>query len=160
MFDFTRFSDTVEVTVAVTGLITALGGAWLRWGLPRWQAFRAKTTAALDSLVGRPAVVDSITGVERVPALPGIGVRMDHAERQMELLTTTVAKLADQEAAITELREVAAQHAKDIALLQAGVVERVANKVEQTELFKTMQRMQDEDPTLDGEALDDEGDQQ
>lgn len=150
-------SDLTTWTAAIIGVGGALAviAGWWRWVRPRWRAFRAKTTAALDSLVGRPAVVDTITGQELVKALPGIGVRMEQTERQMELLTTTVAKLVDQEAAINELRDTQAQHAKDIALLQAGMVERVASKVEQTEMWKAVQRIQDDDPVVDGEALDD-----
>lgn len=153
--NLTALNDTTDTILGIGGVATLLVGLWFKWLGPKWQAKSQKWNQAIDSLVGRDAIIDSITGEERVPALPGMGVRQAKTEQQLELLTTTVAKLVDQEAAIAEIRTLVLQNTHNIALLQAAAVERVASKVEQTEMWKTMQRIKDEDPTLDGDVVDD-----
>lgn len=52
-------------------------------------------TKVSDVLLGRDAVIDSITGQELSPPLPGIGTRMSKQEDQMELLTKAVSTLSE-----------------------------------------------------------------
>jgi hypothetical protein len=69
--------------------------AWVRWIRPSYRSAKADFIAARDAVVGRDAVVDTITGRTLAPALPGVGVRLDKHEQQMDVLTNAVAKIAD-----------------------------------------------------------------
>lgn len=106
-----------------------------------WQAFKRVThktrtvrgdaVAIRDSILGRDAVVDSITGKELAPALPGIGQRMDTVERAL-------VALADQHAAIED-------HETRIKALEEARVERVVTQVESAAMWQAVVKATDED---------------
>lgn len=99
--------------------------AWWRWARPRLKRWNWERQAKNDVLIGRPAVLDSITGKELAPPLPGVGVRMD-------LLTETVAKLAD-----THLR--IENHEERIKVLEEATVERVVTRAESAQAYRAIE---------------------
>jgi hypothetical protein len=125
--------------VLAAGALVALIAGWLRWVRPRYRKARATMTAATDAIVGRPALLDSITGEEKVPALPGIGVRMAHQERQMELLAVTVTKLVDQQTHQRALEQRVDTHDDRIRALEDAAVERVVGKAESAQAWSAME---------------------
>lgn len=115
-------AETVVLSAAV---VAALAALW-KYGLKAWRTWRtarAKVTAVGDAILGREAVVDTITGKEIIPPLPGIGVRMAHQEQQMEAITAAVTRLASQHEALKD-------HETRIARLEEAAVERVVTKAE------------------------------
>lgn len=73
-------TDTsISVLLGALALLTALL-AWLRWVRPRVHSGRATWIAVRDTLVGREAQHDTITGEQTQEALPSLGVRMKNME--------------------------------------------------------------------------------
>lgn len=117
--------NPAESIILTAAVIAALAALW-KYGLKAWRAWRiarAKVTAVGDAILGREAVVDTITGKEIVPPLPGIGVRMAHQEQQMEAITAAVTRLASQHEALKD-------HESRISRLEDAAVERVVAKAE------------------------------
>jgi uncharacterized coiled-coil protein SlyX len=137
-------------------LTTVLGavGAWWKWLLPRWRDLVADVRKARDSIVGRDAIVDSITDEVRVPALPGIGVRMAHQEQQMELLTVTVTKLVDQQVHQQRLEQRVDAHDNRIKKLEEAQVERVVSRVESTAAFRAIEEAIKATPDAEGDVVE------
>lgn len=127
----------VAVAAAI-GALALLGKYALKgW---RWQrAFSRKATAVADSILGRDAVVDSITGKEIAPALPGMGVRMAHQEQQMEAITVAVTKLASQQ-------EYLVDHERRIKALEDQAVERVVTRAESAAAWRAVEAVAKNDP--------------
>lgn len=93
--DFLANLDTLQKTLAAVATVAGVVFAFWKWVRPRWRSLKSDFRAGRDALVGREAVVDSITGKELAPALPGMGVRMDTNERQLATLTEAVVALAN-----------------------------------------------------------------
>lgn len=140
-------SERINLLYALC-LLLALWLGWIKTIRPRLRAARQRWTQATDALLGRDAINDSITGEERVPALPGIGQRMSTVEDVMQTLVEAVSdqrkiqeKVIDHEARISRLER------DDLrAVLQAA--ERAATAASAAEVL----RMVNERDTLDGAA--------
>lgn len=107
----------------------------LLWKVTRRAHDKAKdvggdVVAVRDSILGRPAVVDSITGKELAPALPGIGQRMDTVERAL-------VALADQHAVLED-------HETRLKALEDARVERVVTQVESAAMWQAVAKAADE----------------
>lgn len=98
-----------------------------------------------DSILGRPATVDSITGKELAPALPGIGQRMDTVERAVIALADQHLKLDNHEARLED-------HAVRIQALEEASVERVVSRVESAQAWSAMEAAINSDPNEAGET--------
>lgn len=145
-------TDPIALALSIGALLSMLAG-WLRWGRPRIRKAKSDGVAMRDAILGRDAVVDTITGTELAPELPGIGVRMAHQEqqqietsRQMETMAIAVTKLVSQQHAIAELRsevtghaEALAEHAEQIAELKAASMERVITRAEAAQAWQAME---------------------
>jgi hypothetical protein len=151
----TSAPDWIEACVGLTVLVGAIYG-FFRWVRPRWRAARAKWVMAVDSLVGRDAIVDSITGEEKSPALPGVGVRMAHQEQQMELLTVTVTKLVDNQAHQLKLEGRVDDLDDRVAKLEANQVERVVARAETTAAYRAIEEAIKATPDQEADADEDE----
>lgn len=127
----------VAVAAAI-GALALLGKYALKgW---RWQrAFSRKAAAIGDAILGRDAVVDSITGKEIAPPLPGMGVRMAHQEQQMEAITVAVTKLASQQ-------EYLVDHERRIKALEDQAVERVVTRAESAAAWRAVEAVAKNDP--------------
>lgn len=125
------------IAVGLTTLAAA-AAAWFRWIYPRYKNTRARVISALDALTGREAIVDTITGRELAPALPGIGQRMDTVEQ-------TLIKLADQQTRIDD-------HETRLSRLEIANIERTVTRAESLQHLTTLDQAirripePDEDP--------------
>jgi len=142
--------------IITLGAVLAVLAGWLKVIRPRWRKTRAKITAAIDSLVGRDEVRDSITDEVVIPALPGMGVRMAHQEQQTELLVVTVTKLVDQQAHQIRLEKVVEEHADRIAKLEANQVERVVARAETTAAYRAIETAIKATPDAESDATEEQ----
>ena len=116
-------------TASVLGALAVLWKAIQR-ARKRAKDVSGDVVAVRDSILGRPAVVDSITGKELAPALPGIGQRMDTVERAL-------VALADQHTAIED-------HETRIKALEDARVERVVTQAESAAMWHAVAKVTDE----------------
>lgn len=134
----TEAQDWLKFAVGISAVVTAVGGAWLKWGLPRYRDWRFQFIAARDSIIGRPAVIDTITGEERVPALPGVGMRLATTEEHLGTLTALVGELVRERADVRALDRRVKVVEGDVAVLKAASVERIVGRAESAEAWRTM----------------------
>jgi hypothetical protein len=132
----------IACTVGGLTILATLVGCYVRWARPGFRQARSDFIAARDSIVGRDAVVDSITGRELSPALPGVGVRLDRQEQQMDLLTGAVSKIADSHVRLED-------HEHRIMQLEAAAVERVVARAESAQAWRAMEKAMDSPPPED-----------
>ena len=137
-----------KALLTLSAAAAVLAGVW-RWVRPKWRAGKADMRAIRDTLVGREATKDSITGEEIRPAIPGIGARMSHQEQQgarmeqqMGILTNAVADMASNQARLDD-------HERRLAAIEQGhLVERLASKAENIHLYDALEAIaKGEDPT-------------
>ena len=142
----------IDETTAVIGLIvsvcTALALLWAgyKWVRPRCKRRQADRIAQRDAIIGRPAILDSITGRELAPALPGIGVRQANMEQQLTVLADAVAEMAKSNRRLDDHAAKIAANTEDIAELKAMTAERVVGKVESVQLLRTMEAVANAEP--------------
>jgi hypothetical protein len=128
----------IALAGAVVALITGLAG-WWRWVRPRIERVKKDGAAMRDAVLGREVVVDSITGRELAPALPGIGVRMAHQEDQMRLLTDAVSKIADSHRRLEHVEQRVDEIAVDVADLKAASMERIMARAESAQAWQAVE---------------------
>jgi hypothetical protein len=124
-------TQTLLATLSAGILVLTGLAAWLRWVRPRIQKTRGEVVAIRDSILGRDPIVDTITGREIEPALPGIGVRMAANEHNLERLTDAVSQIAQSHARLEN-------HEERIVQLEAGAVERVMTKAESAAAWRAI----------------------
>ena len=118
-----------EVVALITTTAVVLGALVVIWKAVRRfrsgaQGVVADAVKIRDSINGRPAVLDTITGAEISRALPGIGQRMDTVER-------AVATLADQHRVLDD-------HEDRLKALEAAAVERIVTRSESAQAWRAM----------------------
>lgn len=131
-------AQQLALVVSAVSLITALGG-WWRWGRPRIEQAKQEATAMRDAILGRDPVIDSITGRELAPALPGIGVRQARTEDQMILLTEAVSKIADSHVRLAHIETRVDRLDQDVEDLKAGALERIIARAESTQAWSAVE---------------------
>jgi hypothetical protein len=150
--DLDNTDRVIGLLVAVCTLLGLVVG-WVRWVRPKIHNGRREVVAVRDAILGRDAIADSITGREIAPAVPGIGVRMAHQEKQMELLTEAVAQIANSQLRFDNLETHVANHEERLKSLEDASVERVVTKVESAQAWRAMEEAikaePDETPDLD-----------
>jgi hypothetical protein len=121
-------------TAAIIGGSAVLGIVigWLRWVRPRLRHLFDQIGAVRDSILGREAVTDSITGAELAPALPGVGVRLAEQEKHLGILSEAVATIAQSHARLED-------HEGRIVALEAAAVERVVTRAESAAAWAAME---------------------
>jgi hypothetical protein len=148
--------EQTDALVGVLGglvvLLCTLFG-WLRWIRPRARRAASRVGAALDTIAGREAIVDNITGRELAPALPSIGERMDTMERTVSLLAQQQAHQVVQDNEIAEIKVALGNHGDRIQQLEDGTIERIAAKAESVAAWRAVEAVAkqpaDEAPELD-----------
>jgi hypothetical protein len=131
-----------------TGVIVGVGAALgvvlacLRWVRPRFRRTVQEATAMRDSILGRDAVVDSITGAELAPALPGVGVRLAETEKHLGVLAEAVATIAESHVRLED-------HEGRIVALERAAVERIVNRVDSAAAWGAMQAASESTPQAD-----------
>lgn len=123
-----------SLVLILTGLV-----AWFRWVRPKWRGFKKDATAARDSILGREAQHDSITGKEILPALPGIGQRVASLEENTAVMAAAVRSLADTHKRLDT-------HDERISRLERGASERELARTESIELLRTIDNAIRSDP--------------
>lgn len=138
----------IEHADGVVGLalsVAALVGvvfSWLKWVRPKYRSGVGQVVAVRDSILGRDAIYDSITGREIEPELPGIGRRMSHQEQQMEVLTDAVAKIAQSTSRLDEIDH-------RVKVLEDARVERVVAQAESAQAWRAIANAQESDTPTD-----------
>lgn len=142
-----EFLDSAAgLALTLTTLCTIVGGLVYRKLRP-WLHDREKDRIAQrDALIGRPAIMDSITGAEIAPALPGIGHRMATMEGAVAELIRSSQRHEAHEAHLAHLDARADGHDHDIAELRSQTVERIVTKAESTAAWKAMEAATLADP--------------
>lgn len=132
--------------VITVGAVVGVLAAGRRWARPKLKAFVADVRKIRDSILGREPQYDSITGEERVPELPGIGVRMAHIEVRadtqdvrLDKITTALEKVADQTVAISDLQD-------RVTKLELAAVERVVGKAESIAAYRAIEAAHESHP--------------
>lgn len=131
--------QTIAILLGAVTLVGLVGGWWIKRGRPRVERTRHDLAAMRDAVLGRDQVVDSITGKELAPPLPGIGVRMAHQEEQMTLLTSAVARLADLHQWRQKVEGHLEEHDAQIADLKASQMERIITRAESTAAWSAVE---------------------
>lgn len=126
------------------GLVVLLAaiGSWVRWLRPRVRKIGREVTGVRDSILGREAIHDSITGKEIAPALPGVGVRLAENERHLSVLSDAVAKIADSHVRLED-------HESRIQKLEEAAVERVVGKAESIAAYRAIEAAAQASPPED-----------
>lgn len=132
--DLSGVSDGLKVVILIGGA-GAVVLAFVKWVLPRWRHAKHIVIAGSHTLVGREAVVDSITGEEISPAILGVGARMANQEQQLAMLTGAVSELAIASRRLDDLET------RVTAIEQGHHLERMAGAVESIQLLKTIEQV-------------------
>lgn len=154
MFDFIADLDGWAQWLLAVGGALALVATFWRWLLPKYRAGKADARAIRDTLVGREATRDSITGEEIRPAIPGIGARMAEQEKHaaqvasdIGILTRAVADLARTSERLDAVERNHADLAQRVTAVEQGhFLERMAGKAESIQLFRTIEQVAKNDP--------------
>lgn len=155
-FDWTAVEAAVGTLLAVGGVILAVR----RKAGPWWRQLVADLVKARDSINGRDEIKDSITGEVLVPAVDGIGVRMNDAEKrqqktatelavlvkQTKNLTETVQQLAETQLAQHHLERRVDDHERRIVKLENSQVERIVARAESAQAWSAMEAAIHADP--------------
>lgn len=146
--DLDRTNDIVGLALGLLALLGALLG-YLRWVRPRIKRGVGTWVQIRDSIIGRDAQRDSITGRE-VPgsALPGIGVRMDNVERgqvqtqkALEHIATLIESQQQQDQRLDTVE-------RRVDALEQAAIERVAGKAESVAAWRAVEAVaRQADPT-------------
>lgn len=135
----------VTIAGGILALLLAVLG-WLRWLRPRVRKAISRTGAALDTIAGREAIVDNITGRELAPALPSIGKRMESVEGSVAQLVEVIKSQHQQDRRLDD-------HDHRIKQLEDGTIERIAGKAESVATWRAVEAIAkqgtDETPQID-----------
>ena len=134
-------ADVVALAVSVAALI-GVAVTWLRWVRPRIRRFFRQTTAVRDAILGREPIVDSITGKEIEPALPGLGVRMATTEQNVQAIAEGLAKIAEAQVNQQHLEErvdrLEQDHDRRLKALEDARLERVVARAESANAWRAI----------------------
>jgi len=148
VIDIDRSNDIVALVLGLLAVLGALLG-YLRWIRPRFKRGLGTWVQIRDSLIGREAQHDTITGRE-IPgsALPGIGVRMDNVERgqqqtqkALEHIATLIESQQQQDQRLDTVE-------RRVDALEQAAIERVATKAENVAMWRGVEAIAKQtDPT-------------
>ena len=122
--------------------IVAAFAAFFRWVAPRYRRAKSRVVATVDTIAGREAITDSITGRELAPAIPSIGERMATHEGRLDRMVEAVAEIARNHQRIDSLEV-------RVDALERSQVERIAGKPESIQLFRTIETALGAEPQED-----------
>lgn len=128
----------------------ALWGGWRKWLRPKVHQGRSTWISVRDSLVGREAQHDSITGREIQPALPSLGVRMESMERAAVETNETLKHVVELVRSQQQQDQHIANHEKRITALEDGTIERIAAKAESVAAWRAVEAVAKSAPPDDG----------
>jgi len=154
----------VHFLTSTAGIITSVGAACLLLaGLGKWLygtkkqpgVFRklgADGRAIRDTLVGRDAIHDSITGEELSPAILGVGARMAHQESETSEIKDAVTSLASSVATLVDLRTEITDLTGRVAHIETAIgMERHLKGLESVQLLRTIESVATGEPPTVGD---------
>lgn len=119
--------------------LVALWLGWLKILRPRIRKLWQRVDGALDTLGGRPPIVDNESGRELAPALPPLGERLATME-------DALVRLADDRVRLDALEH-------RVTALETAAVERIAIRAESAQMLRAVAERDtdvvDSDPTTD-----------
>lgn len=151
-------TDAVGVAVGVVTLVGAGAGLWLK-ARKKWRHSWDRIIGALETIAGRPEIVDRATGRVLVPAQDGMATRITRVEDGQTAQGATLAqmaqamqKLADglqqQQALVGRVDD----HDERIAKLELAAVERVVARAESAAAFQAIDTAIRATPDVEGDA--------
>ena len=149
--NFTELNAVTGAALSFCALLVILGG-WLKWVRPRWRKVKNDALGARDALVGRDAIFDRVSGRQLAPAIPGIGNRMEHQEREMSEMKQAVIQLAETHTQLIRVNEALVDHEGRLMALENAAVERVVGRAESAAAWRAMEAAHKAEPPLDAEA--------
>lgn len=135
---FSHLNNSATLIIVICAASAALGGAgkWLIGTKRKPGVLRRghrDVRALRDTILGRDPVLDTITGHELSPAVPGLGARMADQDERLDRLTTVVETLADVHVRVDSLET-------RVTAIEAGAhLERIVGKVESAQAWRTME---------------------
>lgn len=144
--------EQTSTLVTIASCLAAVLGAvfsWLRWIRPPVRRWIHRTGAALDTLAGREAIVDNITGKVYSEALPSIGVRMASVEGSVARLVEVIESQHQQDKRLDD-------HDHRIGQLENGAIERIATKAESAQAWRAMAAVAHESDPMTQDATPDD----
>lgn len=130
--------DSAYTALATFALIVTLLAGWVKWARPRLTEHLRRERAKDDAILGRPPVLDSITGKELAPAVPALGVRLSNIEGVIVRLAESD---AERKIIITQLtrhdRQIENLDAR-ITRVEEGQLERIVTKAESAQMWRAV----------------------
>ena len=140
-----------KLVILVGGAVGVLYGAY-RWSAPRVRGLIDWFVGMTEAITGRPPMVDRATGKEVSPAVPALGVRLDHFQQGQDRLAIVVTDLTDlirdQRAQDSRLDD----HDQRITTLEQASLERTVVRAESAAMLNLVAQEQaaaDSRPDLD-----------
>jgi hypothetical protein len=130
-------SDRLVAVYTLCGLLVLWVG-WIKAVRPKIRRFRTRWNQAGDALLGRDPIVDTITGREVSPALPGIGQRMATVEDAVKTLTDTVARLDAINERLDRHEAQIGTNTENIAAIMVAAAERIITKDESAQMWRAI----------------------
>lgn len=136
-----EIDNSAKALLSLFAIAAALA-AFFRWAAPRYRRAKSRVVATVDTIAGREAITDSITGRELAPAIPSIGERMATHEGRLDRMVEAVAEIARNHQRIDGLET-------RVDALEKAQVERIAGKAESIQLFRTIETALGAEPQED-----------
>lgn len=139
---FGSLGPVLQMIVLLGAAVTVIA-AFMKWVRPKYRLFFSDLRAIRDTLVGRPAIVDSVTK-RIVPhtALPSIGERMATQEESLRLVADAVEKLATANSRLTSLELEVGRLSTRIERVEGCLTdERLLTKVEGIQMLRTIEQV-------------------
>lgn len=125
--------DAVQIALTVGSLAAAWVCIW-KVGAPTWRWIKGvstRTGAALDTLGGRPPIVDRVTGKELSPEIPALGVVLADMSDRLDRVANVNDRLDRHDILFSK-------HDKAISALIAGSAERAATALSSAALLNAV----------------------
>lgn len=145
----------MSLTDRAAALVTlcTLVGLWLGWLKvlrPRARRLWRRVDGALDTLGGRPPIVDNESGRELAPALPPLGERLATMEDALVRLATTSERMDEESRRLDTVTEQVGDLTRRVTVLETSSVERIAAHAESAQMWRAVaERDTDVVPTDD-----------
>jgi hypothetical protein len=150
----TNVDQSVELVI-LAGAFVAVVGGWWKWMRPRIKAIGHDVRAGRDSLIGRAAIHDSITGKELVPALPSMGQRLSHYEERVDTIAEAMVALAANTADLSEQRAHIVDLESRVNRLEENTIERTVARAESMTAYAAMEAAIKADPAEHTSPIED-----
>lgn len=136
----TTWADFWVIVGTVVGVLVVVVPFFAKRVWPWWHKRRSRREAEHIAIVGRPAILDPMTGKELSPAQPGIAQWMPATNEKIDKLADAVSKLAEAHVRLDD-------HEQRITELERARAERVVSQAESAHMWRAIA-----DQTYEGET--------